>query len=127
MHVEQIPLHSESLKWLSKRNSLEYSCLKSSVVDWLSWGQLEIYQIFHFLTQDQPLRAAVQVLQDGDSPFLTWNMFLISNFQDMRLHALSELSYIRLRSQMEWIQTATARREWFGILNYQEGKEEQKL
>lgn len=128
MHIEQIALHSEFLKWLSKRNSLQYSCLKSSVFDWLSWGQLEIYQIIHFLTQDQPLRAAVQVLRDGDSPFFTWNIrfwFLISKTWDYMLCLSFPL--LDCRSQMEWIQTATARRERFGILNYQEVKEEQKL
>lgn len=91
---------------------------------------MEIYQIIHFLKQDELLRTAIQVLWDGDSPFLSWNIhfwFLISKTQDYML--CLKFPLLDCRSQMEWIQTAAARRmtEGFGILNYQEGKEEQKL
>lgn len=130
MHIQQSLLYSEFLKWLSKRNSLQYSYLKSSVFDWLSWWQLENYQSICFLTQEEPLRTEVQVLQDSHSPFLTWNTcfwFLISKTWDYMLC----LRFPLLDSRSHWMNSDTSckerKTEGFGILNYQEVKEEQKL
>lgn len=57
-------------------------------------------------------------------------MLLIPNFQNVRLHALSKISSIRLQKSDGMNSDSSCKErmtEGFGILNYQEGKEEQKL
>lgn len=57
-------------------------------------------------------------------------MLLIPNFQSMRLHALLKISSIRLQKSDGINSDSSCKErmtEEFGILNYQEGKEEQKL